>query len=401
MVEEGAIITSKNDKKWKILHKIGSGKCCNVFEGLGLHDHSQVAIKVYNEGNQFDCAHQREYLLLKIVAEKCGAVPQLVSVRDDCSYGNQQVLVEEYLEPSLPGILFTIKQQADSLSLYLIHRILTDITSGLSTLHQCGFIHADIKPDNILWCPQTGCFKLIDFGLAFHKNDKEVGLVQCTSYRAPEVYRHHQSSILANTAIDVWSLGVLVLYLVTGEKLTNHQKQTGTCPNCQNGEEDCENNEIVEKLFSGSARNGEAYIRVLLDLAKRCLQCKPNTRPQTSEISVLLASQPHFNASYMDSLLLSSKVLRLLNMVEETEIQDSEELEDIKEDIVNECRKFGEVLNCLIPTTGQAVGKVYVCFSSHSDAKAAYSRLNGRTFNNRTVLTTYLPLADYQQHHLY
>jgi U2AF family protein (UHM) kinase 1 len=42
---------------------------------------------------------------------------------------------------------------------------------GLYILHSAGFVHADLKPDNLLWSAQDGYLKIIDFSLSFHNED--------------------------------------------------------------------------------------------------------------------------------------------------------------------------------------------------------------------------------------
>ena len=41
-----------------------------------------------------------------------------------------------------------------------------DLAKGLTCLHSAGFVHRDLKPDNVLWMLQTQVWKLIDFGIA-------------------------------------------------------------------------------------------------------------------------------------------------------------------------------------------------------------------------------------------
>ena len=42
----------------------------------------------------------------------------------------------------------------------------------MQALHQLGFIHGDMKPSNLLWGPQDGCLKTIDFSLSFHQDSQ-------------------------------------------------------------------------------------------------------------------------------------------------------------------------------------------------------------------------------------
>ena len=46
---------------------------------------------------------------------------------------------------------------------------LAEISAGLSDLHQLGFVHRDVKPENVL-ITRSGHIKLVDFGSAARLN---------------------------------------------------------------------------------------------------------------------------------------------------------------------------------------------------------------------------------------
>lgn len=60
-------------------------------------------------------------------------------------------------------------------SMWLVQHCARDILEALSFLHREGYVHADLKPRNILWSADDECFKLIDFGLSF-KEGNQVGV---------------------------------------------------------------------------------------------------------------------------------------------------------------------------------------------------------------------------------
>lgn len=94
------------------------------------------------------------------------------------------------------------------------------LTSALYYLHEdCGVAHRDIKPENIL-LDKNGNLKLADFGLASQFRRKDGSLRISTGqrgsppYMAPEII--HDDEYYAN-ATDIWSAGVLLFVLITGE----------------------------------------------------------------------------------------------------------------------------------------------------------------------------------------
>lgn len=97
-----------------------------------------------------------------------------------------------------------------------------------------------------------------------------------------------------------------------------------------------------------------------------------------------------------------SRVVQLLNMVTAEELMDPEEYEEIRDDVKDECSKFGPVVDLKIPrpsggsrqSTG--VGKIFVKFDTAESAKKALQALAGRKFADRTVVTTFFPEENFE-----
>lgn len=98
-------------------------------------------------------------------------------------------------------------------------RIFRQLTDGLACAHEAGIVHRDLKPDNIL-LTSDGVVKLTDFGVAKSLSTEaaltQTGQVMGTpGYMAPELYLGAE----ATPASDVYSLGLLLYELITGEPL--------------------------------------------------------------------------------------------------------------------------------------------------------------------------------------
>ncbi|TQN72454.1 Splicing factor U2AF 50 kDa subunit [Colletotrichum shisoi] len=97
-----------------------------------------------------------------------------------------------------------------------------------------------------------------------------------------------------------------------------------------------------------------------------------------------------------------TRVLQLFNMVTPEELMDNDDYEEIKEDVQEECSKFGNVLDIKIPRPvggsrqSAGVGKIFVRFETTESAKKALQALAGRKFADRTVVTTYFPEENFE-----
>ncbi len=95
-------------------------------------------------------------------------------------------------------------------------KIMRQIVEGLVYIHEKGIIHRDIKPENILM--MNGIPKITDLGLAqFVRTSGVSGKSGTPFYEAPEVLFEENYG----QAADIWSLGIVLLELLLGQRIFN------------------------------------------------------------------------------------------------------------------------------------------------------------------------------------
>ena len=85
------------------------------------------------------------------------------------------------------------KNNRQGLPAWTCVKFASDILKFLVALHKMGYVHGDLKPGNIMWSGQEGCFKCFDFGLSYRVSDRSKHVIQSPGYRAPEIVRGNKS----------------------------------------------------------------------------------------------------------------------------------------------------------------------------------------------------------------
>ncbi|MEU2510899.1 serine/threonine-protein kinase [Streptomyces syringium] len=120
------------------------------------------------------------------------------------------VLVMERAARSLRDLLATDVDEAEGA------RLITEICEGLAHLHRSGWVHGDLKPDNVL-IMADGSVKLSDFGLVTeltgtrgtHGYGPPMGTFD---YLPPERWKAPlgEHGVQVRPSVDIWALGIMI-----------------------------------------------------------------------------------------------------------------------------------------------------------------------------------------------
>ena len=208
-----------------LYQKLGQGAMGAVYRGKHLRLGTDVAIKVMARPLNMsrDEAENRVKRFLR-EAQVAAMIdhPGLVRVVDVNSSGELYYLVMDFVDGESAGD--RLKRKGERMSEKEAVAICLGAAEGLAEAHRKGVVHRDVKPDNIM-IGKDGRVRVTDLGLAKatardEDSNAPSALTQTQSgmgtpyYMPPEQFRAARD---VTPAADVWSLGVSLFQLATGE----------------------------------------------------------------------------------------------------------------------------------------------------------------------------------------
>lgn len=205
------------DGRYRLEACVGRGATSMVYRAEDLLLGRTVAIKLLRQSDETPISLERVRTEVALLANL--KHPSLVTLYDArLDPGQPHYLAMEYVEgPTLASRLVS-----GPLSGAEAASVAHDLAAGLDAVHRAGIIHRDVKPSNVLMPEATrpadhASAKLTDFGIAFDVDDPRrtsPGIaIGTAAYMAPEQVRAADLT----TAVDVYSLGLVLIEALTGE----------------------------------------------------------------------------------------------------------------------------------------------------------------------------------------
>ena len=198
---------------YELKEVIGKGKFGVVNLGIHKKTQQQVAVKIINK-DSIKTVEDKELVRIEIGILKLCHHPNVVRLLDHLENEDYIFIVMEYIEGGTLGQYF--KKKNFNFSERQASSIMSQIANGVKYLHRYGIVHRDLKPDNIMITQQNdfGVIKIMDFGLSkiVSTQEKMVDGYGTLSYVAPEVLLRTPY----NKEVDIWSMGVILYYMLCG-----------------------------------------------------------------------------------------------------------------------------------------------------------------------------------------
>lgn len=200
------------DGRYRVDARIAVGGMATVYRAMDMRLDRVLALKVMHPALATDASFVERFIReAKSVAHL--AHPNVVGVFDQGAQGQYVYLAMEYVAGCT---LRDVLSERGALRPRAALDILESVLAALGAAHRAGFVHRDMKPENVL-IGDDGRVKVADFGLvrAVDTVTNTTGTILGTvSYLAPEQIEHGT----ADTRADVYACGVVLYEMLTGDK---------------------------------------------------------------------------------------------------------------------------------------------------------------------------------------
>ena len=200
------------NKSFKIIKKLGNGAFGNVYKGIHLESENQVAIKVETVDSK-KTRLENEYLIYQNIQGT--GIPKVYHYDR-----SERMLILDYLGPSLENLFDFCNRKFSHKTICLLG---IQLIERVEHVHENGYIHRDIKPDNFLIGigKNKSLIFLVDFGLSklFLEKNNHISYKNNKNFTGTYRYsslRNHKG-IEQSRRDDLESIGYMLIYFAGGK----------------------------------------------------------------------------------------------------------------------------------------------------------------------------------------
>jgi len=194
---------------YEVLETLGNGARSTIFMVVDVHNGEKFALKRVIRNSSADQRFIEQALLEHEVAQKFNHPSLRKSIRihrERSLFRLRELFI--FMEPVVGQTL----EERRIKNMLEVCRIFQDTAIALGVMHRAGYVHADIKPNNIL-VTSRDMVKVIDFGQSCPIGTRKERIQGTPDYIAPEqVKRGHLTP-----ATDVFNLGATMYFVLTGQ----------------------------------------------------------------------------------------------------------------------------------------------------------------------------------------
>ncbi len=245
-----------------IVKRIGCGARSTIYQAIDVSTKQTIALKravfespedlrIFEQMEaEYQVAHQLEHPYLR----KCY---KMIRKRRFVRIQELILTMELFDGQSL--------EEQERLSLGDVLLVFRMVATGLNAMHQKGFVHCDIKPNNILF-NKAGKIKIIDFGQSCRIGQIKKRIQGTPEYIAPEqVRREHLSH-----RTDIFNLGATMYWALTGRHVPTLIQRTN----------DFGLSVSEPPILKAPHEIYNKIPRGLSEMVVQCVQDKPANRPE-------------------------------------------------------------------------------------------------------------------------
>lgn len=202
---------------YHLQYRLGEGGMAKVYFGMQTRLKRRVAVKVMESFLLKDENFSRRFLKEAETAANLNH-PNIVTIYDVGQAGESYYMVMEFLDGTLKERIQRAREErGNGLDADEAVQVLAAMAQALEYAHNQGYIHRDIKPDNIMFRNRETPV-LVDFGIAkaigtTTKLTKTGMSIGTPHYMSPEQIRGQE----VDGRADLYSLGVLFYEMLTGD----------------------------------------------------------------------------------------------------------------------------------------------------------------------------------------